>query len=204
MAINHLTQAVSTAINCTMLLGFLMDGSKTGYELKKSFSLSFSHFSGLSYGSIYPALKKMEKAGWVTMQVAVQDGSPNRKVYTVTEAGKEAFMAELKAPFEMDRLKNAFLTRLFFFSHLAAEERCAAAERHLASLRQAHENLKAIQPQIEGRADRFQFLCYCFGLRFFEDIARNVSDIVEELKQDKNASANPADLGGGSRKGIPS
>ncbi len=174
----------------TMLLGFLMAGSRTGYELKKAFSLSFSFFSGLSYGSIYPALKKMEKQGWVTMRVEMQDGSPNRKVYTITEAGREAFMRELRAPFEMGNPKNPFLTRLFFFSHLSAEDRHAAAGKHLEDVRQARENLKAIQPQIEGRVDRFQFLCYRFGLRFFEDLVRNVSEIAKELAADmENAAA---------------
>ncbi len=45
----------------TLILGFLMKRSMTGYELKNAFSLSFSFFSGFSYGSIYPALKRMEQ-----------------------------------------------------------------------------------------------------------------------------------------------
>ena len=44
----------------SVLLGFLMRSSMTGYDLRKAFSMSFSFFSGLSYGSIYPSLKKME------------------------------------------------------------------------------------------------------------------------------------------------
>ena len=62
-----------------IILGFLMYGSMTGYELKKFFSISFSFFSGLSYGSIYPALRKMEKEGLITMRLEVQDGAPNRR-----------------------------------------------------------------------------------------------------------------------------
>ena len=72
----------------SILLGFLMKQSMTGYELKKAFSISFSHFSGISYGSIYPALKKLEKEGLVTMELQIQDGTPNRKIYTVTDAGR--------------------------------------------------------------------------------------------------------------------
>ena len=58
----------------TIILGFLMDNSMTGYELKKAFSISFSFFSGISYGSIYPALKKMEGEGLITMIHQIADG----------------------------------------------------------------------------------------------------------------------------------
>jgi DNA-binding PadR family transcriptional regulator len=190
----------------SMLLGFLMDGSKTGYELRKRFSLSFSFFSGLSYGSIYPALKKMEKQGLVSMRVEIQDGAPNRKIYTITEAGTEAFVEALRAPFDLERPKSTFLTRLFFFSHLSPEERQATAARHLESIQQVRRRLQAIEPDVKGRADKHQYLCYRFGLRFFEDLGRNVSDIVRELESDAgkgNARFSVARRRGSRRKAIP-
>ena len=55
----------------SVLLGFLMRQSMTGYDLKKAFSMSFSFFSGLSYGSIYPALKKMERQGLISKQLEI-------------------------------------------------------------------------------------------------------------------------------------
>jgi len=47
----------------SILLGFLMRDSMTGYDLKKAFSISFSFFSGLSYGSIYPRSGKWRNRG---------------------------------------------------------------------------------------------------------------------------------------------
>lgn len=110
----------------TILLGFLMFGSMTGYELKKFFEMSFSFFSGLSYGSIYPALKRMEKEGLITMELQVQDGTPNRKVYTITDSGRTAFVEGLKAPVEFERRKHPLLSRLFFFSFLPPRTECAS------------------------------------------------------------------------------
>jgi len=72
----------------SIILGFLMGQSMTGYELRKFFSLSFSFFSGLSYGSIYPALRKLESEGLISMALQVRDASPNRKIYTITERGR--------------------------------------------------------------------------------------------------------------------
>jgi DNA-binding PadR family transcriptional regulator len=169
----------------SMILGFLMDGRMTGYELKKKFSMSFSFFSGLSYGSIYPALKGMEEEGLITLKVEIQDGSPNRKVYSITDAGRETFLAVLRAPFDLDRPKNSFLMRLFFFVHLSPEERLSAAMTHLESVKEVQQHLKAVEPEIKGRADEYQYLCYRFGVRFFEDLIRNVSLVVQELEKAK-------------------
>jgi DNA-binding PadR family transcriptional regulator len=169
----------------TMLLGFLMSRSMTGYELKKKFSISFSFFSGLSYGSIYPTLKKMEQVGWLTLEVEIQDGSPNRKVYTITDEGRKVFLENLRAPFSLERPKDAFLARLFFFSYLPPEERLETANRHLETVREIQRSLRALEPQVRGRADEYQYLCYTFGVRFFEDLVRNVTRVVRQLEKKK-------------------
>ena len=166
----------------TMVLGFLMRGSMTGYELKKRFSLSFSFFSSLSYGSIYPALTKLKQEGSITMKVEVQDGSPNRKVYTITDSGRKVFLENLRTPLALERQKSAFLARLFFFAHLTREERLAMASRYLESIREMQKTLAAVEPEIRDRADEFQYLSYRFGIRFFDDLFRNVKEVVQELE----------------------
>lgn len=168
----------------SVLLGFLMHKSMTGYDLKKVFSISFSFFSGLSYGSIYPALKKMEKQGLISKRVEIQDGAPNRKVYTITEAGRKAFVDSLRSPLNPEPVKNSFLMRLFFFAHLRPEERKAIAAQHLESVEQLRGLLESARPEVEACADPFQYLCYQFGLRFFRDLARNVSEVVRALEEE--------------------
>jgi DNA-binding PadR family transcriptional regulator len=169
----------------TMLLGFLMTNSMTGYEMKKRFSLSFSFFSGLSFGSIYPALRKMEREGLITLKVEIQDGSPNRKVYTITDEGKKIFQENLRAPLALEQPKMAFLARLFFFAYLTPEERLDTANAYLESIKEIQQNLSAVEPQIRGRADEYQYLCYSFGVRLFDDLLRNVEQVVEELEKKK-------------------
>ena len=190
----------------TMVLGFLMRGSMTGYELKKRFSLSFSFFSALSYGSIYPALKKLEEEGLITLKVEVQDGSPNRKVYTITDSGRKAFLENLRTPFTLERQKSAFLARLFFFAHLTREERLRTSNRYLESIREMQGTLEALEPEIRDRADEFQYLSYTFGIRFFDDLARNVKEVVQELEgkypEDKIPSPKKGTIGK-AKEGAP-
>jgi len=166
----------------SVLLGFLMRQSMTGYDLKKAFSMSFSFFSGLSYGSIYPALKKMENVGLISKRVEIQDGAPNRKIYTITEAGRNAFLESLRTPLAPERHKSSFLMRLFFFAYLAPEERKEIVVGHRDSVQQIHDQLESLRPQIEIHADRFQLMCFEFGLRMSADMARNLSEVVKALE----------------------
>ena len=168
----------------SVLLGFLMHSSLTGYDLRKAFSMSFSFFSGLSYGSIYPSLKKMESRGLISKQVEIQDGAPNRKVYTITEAGKKVFLETLKSPFVPEQPRSTFLMRLFFFAHLRPEEREAIALAQLDSVERLRKELDAARPQIEAHADRFQYLCFQIGVRYFENMARDISMMTEALKDE--------------------
>ena len=168
----------------TILLGSLFDKSLSGYDLKKLFSLSFAFFSGLSYGSIYPALKKLEKKGLITMKLEIQESAPNRKVYTITPAGKQAFLNSLKSPFGLERYKNALLMRMFFFAHLSKKERLEAADGYLNQIKSVAGELQAVQPEVEANADRFQLLCFQFGLRFSKDLIRNVEKVISELQKD--------------------
>jgi len=167
----------------TILLGALFTESMTGYELKKIFSLSFAYFSGLSYGSIYPALKKMEEEDLISMRLEIQESAPNRKVYTITKKGKQAFLEALRLPFGLERHKNSFLLRLFFFSHLSQKERLDSADNYLKSIQSSRKELEEVQPEIEAHADRFQFLCFQFGLRYLKDLTRNVEKVIEALEE---------------------
>ena len=63
----------------SVLLGFLRRGDHTGYELKAAMDESVGFFFGVSYGSIYPALKALEVGGMVRVREVVQSGKPNKK-----------------------------------------------------------------------------------------------------------------------------
>lgn len=168
----------------SIILGFLMRGSKTGYELKQSFSISFLFFSGLSYGSIYPALRRMAQQGLVTMRKERQDRAPDRKVYTITPKGREAFLDSLRAPLALDTGKSPFLMRLFFFADLPPEDRVTMVREHLNAVREQYLQLESLEPRIKAHADRFQYLCFQFGLRFYKDLAANVQEILHSLEEE--------------------
>ncbi|WP_028316069.1 PadR family transcriptional regulator [Desulfatibacillum aliphaticivorans] len=173
----------------TMILGFLMNQDMTGYDIRQKFDMSFGFFSGLSYGSIYPALKKMEAAGLITTQLMIQEGAPNKKLCAVTDKGREAFHEAMRAPLGLDKYKNSFMARLFFFAHLEPYERRTLAVNYMNSLNKMFEKLREYEPIIRAHADPFELLCFECGLRFAEDVMSNMQDTVKALEEsglDKN------------------
>src|SRR5262247_4060732 len=68
------------------VLGLLHESPMHGYELRKRLNLMLGWGRVLSYGSLYPTLKKMLRHGWIEEQVApTVPGRRQRIVYQVTE-----------------------------------------------------------------------------------------------------------------------
>lgn len=94
----------------TLCLAILNLGDSTGYKIRKlSTEGHFTHFVDASYGSIYPALNKLEGDGLVISREEIQVGKPARKVYSITDAGRQAFAEALTKPVGKDIFKSEFL-----------------------------------------------------------------------------------------------
>ncbi len=94
----------------TLCLAILYFGDSTGYEIKKlSMEGKYSHFVDASFGSIYPALARLESEGMVTCREETQPGKPPRKVYSITENGRAAFVDSLVEPPAPDVFRSEFL-----------------------------------------------------------------------------------------------
>ena len=90
--------------------------------MKKCFESSFGHFFPAGYGSIYPALATLARNGLVEFEEIPQDGKPDRKVYSITEKGRETLMQALTTSEPTHRIRSEFLAVLWF-ADLMPEER---------------------------------------------------------------------------------
>lgn len=122
-----------------LCLGALTFGDASGYDLKKFFETTFSHFCVAGYGSIYPALAELAAAGRVRCHEQPQRGRPGRKLYHLTAAGRKAFLQKLEQTAPRHTVKSDFLLSLYF-AHLLPpqrletilDERIAEIERQLS------------------------------------------------------------------------
>ena len=105
----------------TVCLGMLTDGEASGYDLKKEFESSFGHFFAAGYGSIYPALSALADSGLVECQHVPQEGKPDRKVYRITDAGREHLLSALDNPAPTHKVRSEFLATMCF-AHLMSPQ----------------------------------------------------------------------------------
>ncbi len=115
------------------VLGLLNRKSMTGYELTKAFSDALSEFWSARHSQIYPELKSLAKDGLVKFDTEISGNQLERKRYTITAAGKKAFLAWERADLELQPTpKDEFRLQLFFSDCLSENERNALLESHLA------------------------------------------------------------------------
>ena len=80
------------------LLGLLASSSSTGYELTKRFESSLNYFWHAQSSQIYRELNRLEEKGLVTSETVIQEGRPNKRVYSITESGLNAFLEWMNTP----------------------------------------------------------------------------------------------------------
>jgi DNA-binding PadR family transcriptional regulator len=76
----------------------LCEQSGSGYELAHRFDRSIGYFWSATHQQIYRTLRAMEDDGWVDATPVVQRGRPDKKVYTVSDAGRAELARWIAAP----------------------------------------------------------------------------------------------------------
>jgi len=106
------------------ILGLLHYTDMHGYRIKGHLERNFGHMWSINYGQIYPNLRKLEEEGLVSRgEVVPGKGLPDRKLYAITPAGRDAFARWRETSPERGMLlRDPFLLR-FVFSGFGTRER---------------------------------------------------------------------------------
>jgi len=135
------------------LLGFLNYQPMTGYDLKQTIDHSVSHFWHAYHSQIYTTLRQMEADKLVVSEFVHGEGQPDRRVYSLTDAGRAEFKTWLDQPLtEMSPIKEELVLRLFFSA--SRDKNSVLSELHLQhDLHQKKLNeYHGITPHIEQNA----------------------------------------------------
>jgi DNA-binding PadR family transcriptional regulator len=99
------------------ILGLLHYKDMHGYRIKEVIENEFGFMWSINYGQIYPNLKQLEQEGLVTKVDVAQKNVPDKKLYSITEKGKETFAEWLNtAPERGMLIRDPFLLKFIFFS----------------------------------------------------------------------------------------
>ena len=117
------------------VLGLLKERSMHGYQLKKSLSDTLGPFWQVSYGALYPALKRLRTQEAVEQVYPKTQVGRRRNVYRITGRGEELFAELLSRGGERETADdNGFRVRLAFFRYLKPDARIGVLERRKAAL----------------------------------------------------------------------
>jgi DNA-binding PadR family transcriptional regulator len=109
------------------VLGALVEGPLHGYELRKHLTSVLGPFRALSFGSLYPCLRRLQAQGLITEERA-DALRRSRIVYSVTEAGGTAFAEWANRPGPDAWDDTTFETRFAFFSSTDTKARLRILE----------------------------------------------------------------------------
>ncbi|MGH8020549.1 MAG: PadR family transcriptional regulator [Opitutaceae bacterium] len=119
------------------ILGQVLLAPQSGYSLKRMFEeTAMGHFSS-SPGAIYPALQRMERAGWIQGEVENPKALRARRVYRLTKQGRAILKALFETPLTRDDIihrMDLVLLRFAFMTSLAGRPATVAYLRDLAGL----------------------------------------------------------------------
>jgi DNA-binding PadR family transcriptional regulator len=95
------------------LLSLLLDCDATGYDLAKQFDASVANFWHALPQQLYQELSRMETDGLVTGEEVVQAARPNKRIFSVTAAGRSALSAWIDEPADLRSLKDELLVKIY-------------------------------------------------------------------------------------------
>ena len=129
-----------------VILGMIAFGRQTGYDIKQFVDKTTSNFWTVSYGQIYPELRRLEDQGFLSGRQE-PSGERARTVYDLTDAGHAALREWLTSDAQLiDENRDEGMLKLFF-SDVLPERRIENIramrelnERKLAALRAIEEH----------------------------------------------------------------
>jgi DNA-binding PadR family transcriptional regulator len=129
------------------ILGILLDGPCTGYEIKSLMERSTAYFWRESDSTIYPMLKVLAAEG-KALSKSVYVGKKKKEVFSITESGLAEFKMWFESPTGSETQRNEFLLKLFFVT--AQEEMNRLFQERLEKIKKTYDEFKKTEARLES------------------------------------------------------
>jgi DNA-binding PadR family transcriptional regulator len=181
------------------ILGLLQETPMHGYELRKELATKLGTIrAAISYGTLYPTLKRLQATGWITESEAEPQIAPpmtskrGRVVYKITAEGKERF-ADLLAQTGPETYDDAgFGVHFAFFARTDRATRLRILEGRRRRIEERREGLREVLSRASDRIDAYTLELQRHGLDACEREVR----WLEELITNERSGRAPASSAG--------
>ncbi|MFG1607085.1 PadR family transcriptional regulator [Actinoplanes sp. NPDC049265] len=191
------------------ILGLLQEAPMHGYELRKELATKLGTIrAAISYGTLYPTLKRLQTAGWITTagNADVAEAPPmtskrGRVVYKITAEGKERF-AGLLAQAGPETYDDAgFGVHFAFFARTDRATRLRILEGRRRRVEERREGLREVLSRASDRLDAYTLELQRHGLDACEREVRWLEELITNERSGRSPSGRagedhtPADPG---------
>ncbi|UGT69039.1 PadR family transcriptional regulator [Nocardia gipuzkoensis] len=94
------------------VLAALLDGEASGYELAKGFDVSMANFWMATPQQLYRELERMSTEGLIETRVVQQERRPNKRLHSITEAGRETLRHYIAQPAKPAAIRDELLVKV--------------------------------------------------------------------------------------------
>jgi DNA-binding PadR family transcriptional regulator len=168
------------------VLGLLNESPMHGYELRTRLKEVLGSLRAFSYGSLYPALRRMREAGWITEEAAdpavpapALTGKRGKVVYRLTAEGKERLASLLTEAGPTAYDDESFGVHFAFFAQTDAEVRLRILEGRRRRVEERREGLRAGLARTRQKLDRYTLQLQEHGLDAVEREVRWLNELID-------------------------
>lgn len=174
------------------ILAVLSQAPHSGYDISKRFEESVSCYWQASQQQIYRELGKMEQQGWVTYETVPQEGKPDKKIYAITESGRQELRRWFSEPADPTPIREDLLVKVlatpYVSEDLLLEDLQRRRQFHLDRLMH-YQEMEAQYQQLPSppRIEQFRYLTLRRGMRYEQDWIGWCDEVLEFLQQQTQA-----------------
>ena len=170
------------------ILASIAHEPKSGYDLAKWFDQVASHFCPAGYSSVYPALSRFESGDLVEYDTVPSEKGPKRKVYSITQKGKQALVRWASEPAADPQVRDEQLVKALSYGMLPPEKALTlleeTRERHVRNLAYFEELERRLEARLrEGSISEEAYLGTLLVLRRGISAERCYAQWCEEAEE---------------------
>jgi PadR family transcriptional regulator, regulatory protein AphA len=126
------------------ILGLLRNSPQSGYDINKQMDTYLKFFWTADQSQIYRALYAMKDDGWVDVETVLQEDSPNKKIYSITQKGLDELKDWLRQPAPEGEARIPWLLKVQFSDVISEQELLSLLQMRLERLKKRLDSLEPV------------------------------------------------------------
>jgi DNA-binding PadR family transcriptional regulator len=171
------------------VLSLLSHEPYSGYEIAKEFQGSVGYFWQASHQQIYRELKKLEEQGLVRMEEVNEDRPLNKKIYYITDLGKQTLAGWIDSENELGVVREDILVKLFAGHLVDSKILIRQLEQQRRLYQKKLSNLQEKEREIFSQPEALDNNYFCpnitiqMGLRYYQTWIDWCDESIEKLQK---------------------